>query len=424
MGRQRTGGVFFSKGTAFGRFWIAGKREAMALRGCSTEDEAKARVAAMLVMQDDLERAGHALSVRLVLDEAAKARTERGLRLVRRLVDKMTAGTFEPKGKYDGLLTFQQFAERWTSGELRKHFPDHVPEKKSAKSDVYRLGKHVYPVIGALPVQAVTLEHAEEVMRRCALSEPSSRRHVAQLLHRVMQLATYPARMIAANPIPAGFLPKSKTQKARSYLYPKEDAALLGARAVPLAYRMLYGFLSREGTRKGEAELLDWPALDLETGSVRLDINKTDDPRAWALRPDVAHALAIWSGRPGAKKSARVFAGIDWDHLAACFREHLQAAGVGRGELYERSESRKRIVAHDLRATFVTLSLASGKTESWVQDRTGHTSSEQINRYRRAARTVAELGLGELGDMSALIPELADAVAAGSLNASHLRRVK
>jgi hypothetical protein len=51
---------------------------------------------------------------------------------------------------------------------------------------------------------------------------------------------------------------------------------------------------------------------------------------------------------------------------------------------------------HDLRATFVTLALAVGRSEAWVADRIGHRSSVMINRYRRAARTAQELGLGEL----------------------------
>lgn len=38
----------------------------------------------------------------------------------------------------------------------------------------------------------------------------------------------------------------------------------------------------------------------------------------------------------------------------------------------------------------------------------GHTSSEMIQRYRRAARTAAELELGPLGSMAALLPECAD----------------
>jgi integrase len=39
--------------------------------------------------------------------------------------------------------------------------------------------------------------------------------------------------------------------------------------------------------------------------------------------------------------------------------------------------------AHDLRATFVTLSLAQGKSEAWITDRTGHKSSQVIYRYKR-----------------------------------------
>jgi len=46
---------------------------------------------------------------------------------------------------------------------------------------------------------------------------------------------------------------------------------------------------------------------------------------------------------------------------------------------------------HDLRATFITVNLANGRTETWVADRTGHRSSVMIDRYRRAARTWAEL---------------------------------
>jgi hypothetical protein len=42
------------------------------------------------------------------------------------------------------------------------------------------------------------------------------------------------------------------------------------------------------------------------------------------------------------------------------------------------------------------LNLAAGRTETWIADRTGHKSSDMINRYRHVARTAAELGLGGL----------------------------
>ncbi len=52
----------------------------------------------------------------------------------------------------------------------------------------------------------------------------------------------------------------------------------------------------------------------------------------------------------------------------------------------------------------MTISLATGKTETWVSERTddGHT---MIDKNRRKART---WNLGELGALYALIPELAD----------------
>ncbi len=58
------------------------------------------------------------------------------------------------------------------------------------------------------------------------------------------------------------------------------------------------------------------------------------------------------------------------------------------------SEKFRRISREE--AALLAPSLAAGKSEAWVSDRTGHRSSVMINAYRRAARTAAELGLGEL----------------------------
>jgi integrase len=55
--------------------------------------------------------------------------------------------------------------------------------------------------------------------------------------------------------------------------------------------------------RKEEALALTWSDVDLERGAVRLDENKTDDPRAWALDPSVTKALAWWRKRHARAKS-------------------------------------------------------------------------------------------------------------------------
>jgi integrase len=78
-----------------------------------------------------------------------------------------------------------------------------------------------------------------------------------------------------------------------------------------------------------------------------------------------------------------------------------------RAELFEKSDLRRPIRAHDLRATFITLALARGKSEQWVMDRSGHTTSMMLQRYRRAARTVAEANMTTLTPLDEAIPELA-----------------
>jgi integrase len=101
----------------------------------------------------------------------------------------------------------------------------------------------------------------------------------------------FPLRLLPAHPLPRGFLPAPAKEKAKAYLYPDEERTLLGCATVPLVDRMLYGFLDREGMRSSEAELLERGDFDLKRGMVALDKNKTDDPRAWAMRPDTVRAM-------------------------------------------------------------------------------------------------------------------------------------
>jgi len=319
-----------------------------------------------------------------------------------------------------GVLTFQRLGERWTAGELARQYPDHVKAKRSAADDRYRLEKHVYPHVGDVPISDFSLDDAERVMSKLP-SDPSAattRRHVAQLMTRILSIAVFPLRLIQASPIPRGFLPKPAPAKALPYLYPDEDRQLLGCAGIPLCWRVFYGFLDREGPRTSEAIGLALDDVDLVRGAVTLDENKTDDPRAWALLPGDVRALRAWVALRE-KALGRKLRGdeplfvdeeggpIQDQHLAGRLRAHLMVAKIDRPALFEKSAARRPMRARDLRGTFVTLALANGRTESWVMDRTGHKSSLMINRYRRTARTAAELGLGDLAPLDEAIPELA-----------------
>jgi hypothetical protein len=62
--------------------------------------------------------------------------------------------------------------------------------------------------------------------------------------------------------------------------------------------------------------------------------------------------------------------------------------------------------AHDLRATFITVSLATGRTWEWCQQRTGHGDSMK-QKYRRTAATWVAQQQGDLAPLHLVIPEFA-----------------
>jgi integrase len=335
--------------------------------------------------------AGHADQAVAMAKKAGSSPDAETIRELHSIAEGLCKGRV-PKRKADGAtLTFQQVAKKWTSGELHRDHPDHVKDKDHT-DDKSRLEKLCAidlgrGTLGSVPIGAFTLDHAETAMRHLPpeAKRPATRRGYAQVIHRVLALAVYPCRYIATNPLPKGFMPKVGKPPAHSYLYPAEDAALMACigtkekPGVPLAYRLLYGFLAREGCRLGEALALRWQDVDLDLGVLKLDANKTDDARAWQMDPGVVRALKAWKRIVGDGFQFVFVHGegiLGKDQLAERLRADLLTAKVDRAELHKDGENRGKFRVHDLRGTFVTLSLANGKTETWVADRTGHTSSQ------------------------------------------------
>jgi hypothetical protein len=55
----------------------------------------------------------------------------------------------------------RELGEAWTDGTLANDYPDHIKARCSADDDVSRLKTHVYPLIGHVPVLALTLDDCE-----------------------------------------------------------------------------------------------------------------------------------------------------------------------------------------------------------------------------------------------------------------------
>lgn len=416
MGRKPTGSLFTdTNDRRYVRLTIAGKRRAFPLPLSLSAVDAERR----RVLLADLAARLRDVDVTIaegLLERAAAAADAARLTAVTRAAERVIAGEVPAAVRATNAgTTWGAIAERWISGELARAYPDHVrPLRRTATVRSY-LRRHLLPVIGGVPIASFTVDHALAAAAALPTSlRSTSRAVVLSVVSRVLALAVFPLRLISTSPIPRGFRPSGK-RRARPFLYPAEDAKLLASPAVRLEWRFLYGVLAREGLRHDEARGLDVGDVDLEHGSVRLDVNKTEDPRAWALGPDVVRAFRAWLahreaelGRPLRPDDPLVTntTGRLYRPRADRFREHLLAAGVTRAELHVSTAERGPARIHDLRSTFVTLALASGRTETWVADRTGHRSTEMIGRYRRAARTAAELGLGWLSPLDEAIPEL------------------
>src|SRR5579883_1011053 len=117
---------------------------------------------------------------------AASAASETELKGVEIAVDAICRGAVAERPKLSGAMTFKDFADTWTTGKLHDEFPQYVKKKRTTAQDAYMLRKHVFPVLGPVPLAALTLEHGQDVMRRLPRDlAPATQRHVAQVLSRV-----------------------------------------------------------------------------------------------------------------------------------------------------------------------------------------------------------------------------------------------
>jgi integrase len=419
MAREATGELRPLADGWAARITIEGRtRRDFVLAACATDAEAVERCKALASMAARLRHAKQAQDLEKLLEMGAKARAGRPWETVCVAVDALCrdGGTREKNAAK--VPTVAELAGDWTSGRLHTRFPDHVGKKKprSVDRDEGIARNYVRKHIGDHRLTDVTLDDCE-LVNVPADREAASRRQVAQFMGTLLKYAAYPCRHISASPIPRGWLPKIPKPKAMQHLRPDEDVKHLANKGLPLYRRLFLGISRREGFRKEELAALRFRDLDLELGAVRLDENKTDSPRAWALSPDVAEALRRWRDccRTGAKADDYVFVAengytLDVSRLAEEQRADLLASGVTRPELHHDGPNRMKLRAHDARASFITCALANDRTEAWVMDRTGHTTSAMLNRYRRLARTWGELGLVTWAPLHEVLPELAGTV--------------
>jgi integrase len=418
--RKSVGGAYESRGKFHARITVAAqRRRSVLLPWCSSMPDAEARARVLQRLVQDLRRAGQPGFVEATVSNGARY-DEADLAELVRSVAGITAGRIvqDELGKV-GPETFESFSRKWLSGELHATWPDAVTTPKSADKIQLTVAR-LYPTIGPVPIVTFSELDAERAMRALPPNKmPGTRHQYMKLIRRVLNLAVKPARLIKYNPVKEGFVTKPPKARASQIAWPSEDAAGLACTTWPLSDRMVFGFLPREGMRSGEVGALAWEDLSADGTMVRLEVNKTDTPRSWVLDPSVATALRVWKGmRSDTGPKDLVFRAPDGrpynkDRLARRYRDYLEQACHARPEILSGRTNVMRIRAHDMRGMFVTYATIARHNEAWVCDRTGHTTSAMMNRYRKMARTFEEAKLGTLVPMAEAIPEIAAVLAAG-----------
>jgi integrase len=340
------------------------------------------------------------------------------------------------------------FGAEWTSGRLyRKHGEvKRLKIKKSADDDVRRLEQHVYPYLGQMTVAAVTEENVEQAFAKAWVAykkrygkEPSqgTKRQVYMVTHRLFDLSIRPGRLRKDNPVTDDLLPSKGRSKIYSYLYPSELLLLLKCVAIPIERRVYYALATYTGLRKGsirvnaqkkdddddsdfQLENYLWSSIDLKHFTIMSLVNKNDAPQMFAQSDfelvgvaSLIELLRRWReycGWPSDSTPVIKTLYCKRKAEAEALRKDLLCAGVHRGVLFNNTDKIQALRFHDLRATFVTWAKRAGKGDGWITDRTGHITKEIMDRYNRAARSLADLNLdpGPFPDISCAIPELAE----------------
>lgn len=400
-------------GVATTRIRIAGKRETFKLASAKNDEQALARREQIVQLEKRMRGVEREIAL-AALRRVANAGGDQKLRAVCALVDRLIGG-WRPTASDS--MTLGELAELWLSGELARRYPGDVRVKQSTGPARANLAKYVLPTLGAVPVDSITVEACDAVKYALGHLRANSRRQVLAPLKVLLDYAVHPLRLIERSPLPSKWLPKEGETRTLRWLYPSEDAQLMKCTDVPLWFRVLVGYLIREGGRVNEPLAQSIGYFDFadgrNTSSLPKHLTKTRRARMWRLEAGTARALQRWVALRGAGSLDYMFVNANGRkvntktvQLPDLLRTGLRKAGVARAELFAYGPEERAMCIHDLRRSFVTVKLALGWSESEIAARTGHLTSSELNGYREDARTFAELEAGDFLPLDVAIPEL------------------
>lgn len=303
-------------------------------------------------------------------------------------------------------VTWGQLARAWGSQELARLYPNAGYGKRTAEAtDAPRI-EYLCKFIENVPLESFNDDDYWRAMRpareRCKTD--STFKAYAQVCRRVLKIGVE-LRIIPAWPLSAVCkLPIVAKGEAPEFpfLYPEEYARLVRCAEVPIEFRVLWGFIIREGLRLGEAFRIRWEHLaqlpeqhgmrsrwvlnvpDTKTGRALMFVLNAGSGEVLEafrrLRPELAGPF-VWLKATNLKKAAEQL------------RKHVELSGTNRERLLFTAGRLRRLREHDLRSTYVSSSKLAGVDNETIAQHTGHESNTMIARYNRSKATIEHLGL-------------------------------
>ncbi len=340
-------------------------------------------------------------------------------------------GEFVPNDRGE---TVGEYARRWCDAREKKGLASHNEDRSIIRH-------YVDVTIGAQPIEAIKPEHLRTFVAGLdsKVEEKIIRAKRARNVWGVVRKMFVDAagskidalRVLEVNPALSVAPPDRASGKTRKqYLYPSEFLALVSSPKVPIWRARIYAYSVYVWTRAGELAAQTWHGVDLTHGVIRVhesidrdrrpksrETTKTSTERMVAIEAELRGLLIALANEASkgfngvsvhvAPPHMAVFARlprVSGDAgLAALLRRDLAAAGVDRADLFNDTETRRRMTFHDLRATGITWAAVRGDKPLEIQERAGHSTFAMTQQYIREASVFSRPGV-VFGDVFPMLP--------------------
>lgn len=295
------------------------------------------------------------------LDTLAEARAWRDRKKSSRVMDP------DHKQILESRIKKSEAAKSTLSLLLDKYEAEVTPRKKSAKSELTRIGKiRRYPV-AELSVYTIGPDDIQEFLSTLeeeGLASPGQRKYCALISH-VFNMAVKRWRMKVANPIAVMELPAYGKARDRR-LETGEEAPLLAALDKENLYAGAFMRLAIEtAMRRGELLGLTWDDVNLKDATIRLRDTKNGEGR----------------GIPLSKAAVKTLQALPFPHTGNVLPIHESALRGAWGRAKEKTGIIELRV-HDLRHEAISRLFEKGEfSDIEIATITGHKTMQMLKRY-------------------------------------------